>query len=551
MSQPTLRQTAGNAIGSGQARTVTVNLTNPTVPGNLVVVYAVTTAGNATLTGPAGFTLIRERSQGALKIAVWYLEGAPALTSLTVSTNQDRSVQVRVLEYAGAAQSGSLDKVTILTSADQYPRTGSSGTTAQSDSIVVAAVANQYASTTQFGFAGALTRLIESVSPQTWGFFRSDPDDCRSRLTIHQAITSNAANFFLEALLSAIRNWIAILCVFKGGSSGPARMTSRVVANTNACNTAGTGSLTVFGPLQSIQLTGTGATPMCSVTGVQARMGPFAYQYRLGGWDGLLIGNDTPYQVESHDGLEGWQIRTSDDELPRGDGALRGVDLQSSRQILFELKVGGTTEFVEDRMDTLYRALVPQRDEDWELIWRHPGRPLRMMRCRPVDLVRGLSWQEVIVNHQKFALLASDPRHYSAFIRQAKITNTAANAVEPIPKAVLNEGNGFAYPNIRITGPASGPAVTRVELVNATYDVSFVVEAQLPSGSALVGDMEARATGAARSVVTIDSQSKYGAWQHPRETFRLGPGANDIHLVTVPAGAPVTCTLDYRDTWSG
>lgn len=550
MPAPTLRQTAGNSCGSGQSRSVTVTLTQPTIEKNLIVIFAVSTHGDANMTAPAGYTLIRDKSQGDLRCAMWYRESAPATSSVTITTNRDRSVQVRVMEYAGASQSGSLDQITVITSQDNRPRTGITGTIAQADSIVVAGIANHYASTVQSGFSGALTRLIETVSPQQWGFGRSDSDDLRSRLTVHHCITNSVAQFFLECLLSSTRHWIAILVVFKGGSLGPARMSSTVTATTNELTTAGSGSLTAFGPLASVNLSTTGASPMLVTDGVQARIGPFNYQYRLGGWTGLLIGASTDYRVDETDGLEGWELRTSDDDLPRGDGSLRGVDLQAARQVLFKLGAEGTEEQIEQAMDILFRALVPQRDSDWELIWRHPGRPLRMMRARPINLQRELTPQQAVNPDQEFVVRAADPRHYSAFVRQATIPNTIGSAT-PIPTGVLNEGNGFAYPTIRIAGPTSGPPVTRVQLTNSSNDVAFVVEAVLPTGSTLQGDMEARATGAPRSVVTIDDQSKYGAWQHPRDTWRLDPGNNAVFLQTVPAGAPVTCVLTYRDTWSG
>lgn len=554
---PTLRQSAGNAVGSGQSRACRVSFTTPTVQGNLLVVIAVTTSGSATLGIQAGFTLVRQRAEGNLQVAVWYCENAPALSTIDVTTNVDRSLQVRVLEYSGAAQSGSLDQVTVLTGTGNYPRTGTTGNTAQADSIVVAAVANQFASTTQAGFSGALTRLVEQVSPQTWGLFSSDTDDLRSRLTVHHSIATSIAQFALQALLASIRAWIAILICFKGGSTGPVRMSAKTSDRT--MRHYGTGVLTVFGPLVAVSLTTNGRTPTSLALAKQARIGPFNWQYRFGGWTGLLVGDSTPYQVESHEGLEGWELRTSDDELPRSDGALRGVDLQAKRQMLWKIKLGSdeagvaTQQLdVDTSLHTLYRALIPQRDEDWELIWRHPGRPLRMVRCRPVNLIRELGWADTVLQEQPFTLVATDPRHYSAFLHQVRLTAVPASQLSnPVTTGVVNVGNSFAYPKIRIDGPSSGSPVTRIELVNASYDVRFVFEGALTKGSTLIGDMEARATGAPRSVVTIDGQSKYAAWQHPRETFRLGPGDNGLYLLTTPTGAPVTCTLDYRDTWSG
>lgn len=545
---PQLEQVAANAVAKYQSRTVKATFARPTTPGSLIVVVcaaAGTLPSDLTSPGP-GFVLIRGGGLRDIQQSVWYRQASPSITSVSVTAlDDDKSLQLRALEYSGMAQANVLDKVAFRYQENSSPATGATGNTAQADELVLGFVTNQYPSTTQYGWTGGLTRLYETTSPQSSRWQQEDWE--RSRLTVHQSIATTTGNYSLSGRLSSSRRWIGLLVTFRGQSTGPARFTS--TQTTNVLNThAGTGSLTVFGPLRS-----TVVTNVLTTGGQHARVGPFNYQYRLGGFDGLLIGDETEYTIESHDGLEGWEIRTSDDELPRGDGALRGVDLQSSRQILIELKVGGRQVDVEAAMDALYRALVPQRDVDWELIWRHPGRPLRMVRVRPTNLTRELSWEETVVNHQSIALIAADPRHYSAGVHSVRVPATAEQNIGAIiPVVLLNEGNGAAYPLIRIAGPPVGSdPVTRVELVNQSGDVSFVVETVLPAGSTLVGDMEARATGAARSVVTVDGTSKYGAWVHPRNTFRLAPGANRLYLRTTPATAQVTATIEYRDTWSG
>lgn len=556
---PALEQSCANAIAKGQARSVTGTFTKTTTAGSALVVSATCAGGISaayTITSDAGatFTKIGDRSLGDLQVLVWLAQNAPATTTITVTGDADRSIQLRGMEYSGVHQSNALDKISVGLGNSDQPYTGASGTTSQADSVAVAIVGSQYASTTQAGFYGGLTRLFESVSPSSYGWV-SNADWERSRCTVHHAISSVAASFYLYGLLSSYRNWIAFIVCLRGQSTGPVKLSS--TKTRQQMGIAGKGTLTVFGPLRAGLVASASRLMSTSAIGTQARIGPFNWQYRLGGWSGLLIGDGTPYQVESFDGLEGWALRTSDDALPRGDGSLRGIDLEASRQILFELKVGtdlggpngalAQQTDVETAMDTLYRALVPQRDGDWELIWRHPGRPLRMVRVRPTNLVRDLDYKQTVVQLQKFTLVAADPRHYSAFQLESKITPVPVTGTI-VPKAVINQGNGMAYPNIRISGTQ---AVSRIELVNASYDLSFVVQAQVPATSTLIGDMEARATGAARSVVTIDGQSKYGAWQHPRDTFALGPGQNDVYLNTTPAGAAVTCTLTYRDTYQG
>lgn len=548
---PQLEQSATNSIAKYQARTCTATFTNPTTPGSLVLVVVVTAGALPVgLVGPAGFTLIRSRGLRDLEVGIWYRQNAPATVSVSAGFLGEtrRSIQVRAMEYSGVAQSNSLDKVVSVAQETSIPFTGATGTVAQADELVVSVVANQYASTGQAGFVGGLAKLFESASPLTWAN-GTNYDWERARFTIHQTVTTAVASFSLVARLSSTRRWCAFLITFRGASSGPARFTSRNAPPMIDTSGGGRASLTVFGPLRSTNLAT--ITPMIVTTGTtRARIGPYDYQYRVGGWQGLLIGDDTPYQVENVEGLEGWQVRTSDDDLPRGDGALRGSDLQAARTVLFKLKVGGTQDEVEEQMAALYRSLIPQRDQDWELIWRYPGRPLRTLYCRPIDLTRELSWRETLVNHQGFALRAADPRHYSALTHRVEVP-VSLSISEPTVVTATNIGNGPAYPLIRIVGPTSGPPVTRVALVNQSTNVTFDVSSVLPGGSVLVGDMSARATGAPRSIVTIDAQSKYGAWQHPRQAFSINPGTNELSLHTTPDLAPVVATVEYRDSWAG
>lgn len=544
-----LEQTAANSIAKYQSRTCTATFSTPTKQGSLVVVVALC-AGTlpSNLTTPSGFTEIGYRGLRDIQMSVWYRQAAPPIQQVsTTALDDNKSIILRAYEYSGIHQSLALDKVALNQSEWFFVDTGTTGNTSQADELVLAFIGNQYASTQQFGFGGGLVQLSNTTSPQFWSGGGNE-DWERGRLTVHQGIVNGVDNFRMQSILSTSRRWLTILCTFRGATTGPARMSSKGPGLTIGGRKS---TLTVFGPLTAKESTTPNRKAVILGKGKQARVGPYDYQYRLGGWEGLLIGNDTEYYVESHEGLEGWDMRTSDDDLPRGDGSLRGVDLQSERQIVFKLKVAGDRRVVEQAMDTLYRFLAPQRDSDWELIWRHPGRPLRMVRVRPTNLIRGLDYAQTVVNDQSFALVAADPRHYSAFTRQSKIAITPISSPIAIPTTVINQGNSFAYPLIRVNGPTTGPAITRFELINNTYDVSFVVQSVLPNGSVLVGDMEARAIGAPRSVVTIDGQTKYGAWQHPRSTFTLGPGGNDLTIETVPPGAPVSVTLEYRDTWAG
>jgi hypothetical protein len=551
MAAPVLAQSTSNSVCRYQTRTVTAVFDHPTAAKNLIYL-TISAAGSssATFTVPSGFVLIRNKGVGSLQLATYYYQGAPSMNSVTVTTNKDQSLHVRAFEYAGAAQTNALDQVSVSSSQDDRCDTGTTPITQQPDEIVVAAVANRYASTTQSGFTGGLTRLFEALTPQYYGWSGWNNDEDRHRCTHHHLIASQVAQFFLRCYLSSRRDWIAIVVTFRGGSSGPKRMTS--TTQPAIAKISGGGQLTAFGPLRSTQ-----QPAAIALSGGASRMSLFNYQYRLGSWTGLLIGSGTVFRVQGTDGLGGHDVRTSDDDLPRGDGSLRGIDLESARQVSFTVNVDGPgRDDVERNVDTLYRALIPQRDTDWELIWRHPTQPMKKMLVRPVSLPRTRDNTQLTNAKQTFILRASDPRHYAAVSKVVTIPVSPASGA-PIVVQVVNDGDIAAYPIITITGPKSSVPVTRVQLINDTALVTFDVALTLPRGSTLVGDMAARATGAPRSIITLDGQSKYGSWQLPRDPFRIDPDPagqgsfNNIRLVTEPAGAPVTCTIEFSDTWAG
>jgi hypothetical protein len=230
--------------------------------------------------------------------------------------------------------------------------------------------------------------------------------------------------------------------------------------------------------------------------------------------------------------------------------------LASARQVLFKLNVGTGKELVEANMMELYKSLSIRRDEDFELLWRRPGQPLKIMRCRPIDLLRDNNAQQLMFSKQSFILRAADPRHYGAVEKTIQIPISPSEQL-PNYESVINEGNSEAYPLIQIKGPKTGPPVTRVNLVNVNGLYTFDVRLQIPSGALLKGDMEAAVTSVGRSIITLNEQTKYGAWQLPRDTFKLEPdpvlegGENILYCTTEPANAPIEVTLSYRDTWDG
>ena len=548
---PVLEQSAYNTVGKEQSRRCTATFGRATRPGSMLVVVcaAAGTLPSDVHLDTGGFTKLGERGLRDLQALVWYRPNAPSMQSVTVhSDDADKSLQLRVIEYSGMAQTNVLDRTNIESSDSDSPHTSNTGTTAIADELVLAVVVNQYASTSQYGFSGGFTRLYDTTSPQKYSG-ESDSDWERSRMTVHQLIPGKVGSWGLKGRLSTDRRWAGFVFSFRGGTSGPARMSS--TEQPSALDTGGGGTLTVFGPLVSKE------QPPALETSGSGWIGPSHYQYRLGGKTGLLIGSGTRFHVEGTEGLGGWSMRTSDEDFPRDDGALRGIDLQAAREAIFKMNVGKGRHEAELNMAALYRALVPRRDQDWELIFRFPTYPLQMLRVRPIDLARARNSGQIQFTEQGFALRAADPRIYAAIPTRVQIPVTPAGVADPVVAQVSNVGNAAAYPIITVTGPPWGPPVTAIQLVNDTALVNFEARLVLQAGSTLVADMDARVTGAPRSPITLDGTSKYGAWQLPRARFRLDPdpaglgGYNELYLRTEPAGAPVECWLTYRDTWAG
>lgn len=555
-----LEQSASTTIIKGESFTARATFEEPTKTGSLILLILTAAGGLPVSEIPPvpGYTLLKTRGLRDIELTMWYRENAPSTTSVSVSIwgRTPRSLQFRAMEYSGVRQSGAFDKIITLADESRNIRSGSTGNITNADSLAIAVSVNQYTAS-QSGFTGGMIRLFENVTPSNKGRYQNEEWE-RSRTTIHQAITTAIQSLSFTGVLSTTRRWVCFLIVFKGGAgSGPVKLAC-TQTNSPICNQSGEGALSAFGPLRATAAFATKAQSSNPTAGKVARIAPFDYQYRLGGWSGFLIGSATVYQVESTEGLNGYGVRTSDSDLPRGDGAIRGIDLEGAREFQFVINVGKNREQIELFLDRLYRALVPRRDEDFEMIWKHPTQIPKMMRVRPIDLPRlRNAFTNQSYARQEFTMRAADPRHYSAVVQRVMVPNTPANAVTPTEVEVSNLGNIDAYPVITIQGPTTGLPVTSVQISNRSTLGTFKLELVLPTGSTVVADMEARVTGAPRSVITLDGEPRYGAWQLPREPFVISSdptglsGFNVLTMETIPAGAPIKVTLEYRHTWSG
>lgn len=285
-------------------------------------------------------------------------------------------------------------------------------------------------------------------------------------------------------------------------------------------------------------------------------------------FNGLTFGDGCDIMVNRASGFEGFDARSSDMDLPRGDGAIRGEDYAAPRIVSFEL-----VAWEPDLDGSLYESLWTQirnafalrRSDDAELLFRRPGEAEKMIRCRPVQLDRVENWKTFNrYGYPPVTLRAVDPRIYSAEQYTLPIpifANSQTGIDLPIVEfpldiaaptqteaVVQNDGNANAYPLIRVYGPTSGTC-TGFSVSNTTTGQSLIVGTSIGTNQILSADMEAAVTGADRLVVSIDNASRYGSWVLPREPFALAPGSNTLRFQPSGTGTDTKCLVTWHSTW--
>jgi hypothetical protein len=288
------------------------------------------------------------------------------------------------------------------------------------------------------------------------------------------------------------------------------------------------------------------------------------FEYR-----GLVFGEGTDFHVNRAEGFEGYEVRSSDSDQPRGDGGIRGLDYVAPRTLAFELAIieytGGETTY-EDYWREIRKAFRPSRELDYPLTFKRPGCPERFIQCRPVQLVRVEEYQRYnIVGFPPVVLRAVDPRIYSTQIHTGNVpvyvpngggvdfdidfaedfTTTPGTQIEFVAH---NDGTANAYPLIRFYGPTVG-TVTGVSLTNTTTGQSIEISATMATGQALWADMQAIVTASNALGIHMDQASRYGDWALPREPFALAPGSNTLRFEVEGTSVDASCRIQWRDTW--
>lgn len=285
---------------------------------------------------------------------------------------------------------------------------------------------------------------------------------------------------------------------------------------------------------------------------------------RTRSYRGLVFGGPgSDYRILSEEGLEGFEVRVGDRELPREDGSIPGLHLVSSREFMIVVRVEGVDdEDLETKLAALEVATVPSRSTEHRYVFLEAGRAERFIRARVTRRSRPRDAELVGAHTAEVSIMfrAADPRIYSSALKSINVPVFEASgggfdlpADLPInmtaPSQALgnatNDGARDAYPLLRFQY-VSG-TVTGVLLTNLTNGDVLDIDTTLTAGQTLVADMGAliRATG--DPVVYIGSASRYGDWQLPRDPFRLSSGSNLLKL-EVSGGGSVVGNVSWRDT---
>lgn len=287
------------------------------------------------------------------------------------------------------------------------------------------------------------------------------------------------------------------------------------------------------------------------------------YQYS---YNGLTFGDGTVLMVDHAEGFEGFEVRTSDSDQPRNDGAIRGLDYVAPRTVAFTLSLAETTDTAFEADWVLLRGVInPQRSVDYPLYFKRPGQVERYINCRPIQLVRVqeyLSFNQV--GHPPLVFRAADPRIYASDSQQTSVTvfaGTAGGMDWPITDwpldytgatqnlgLAINNGSADAYPLIRFYGPTVGTC-TGVTLTNLTNGDVLAVSTTVSSGQVLSADMTAAVTGANTQIISLSGSNRYGSWTAPRSAFRLSPGSNVLKFQVTGTSTDMIANLMWNDTW--
>lgn len=276
---------------------------------------------------------------------------------------------------------------------------------------------------------------------------------------------------------------------------------------------------------------------------------------------GVTFGLGTALLVTEVVGLDGMEVRSSDQLLPRGHGAVPGAHFVAPKQPVLTFATVGGTQALDVLSQTLADTFSVQ-DAALPLTWKREGQAERLMFVRPLQVA--LPRDRPGLRRPKVALAAADPRIYSAAEHTVNLPLYSASgggaeypsefpvdfsAGASTDVVLSNAGAADAHPLLRFYGPTDGGTVTQVKVTNLTTGEAQTVTTSIGAGQILTVDNLAYVTGSGAQVVGLDGASRYGSWEQPRLPLRLPPGDSVLRFTTTGTSTAVAATAAWRDTW--
>lgn len=274
-------------------------------------------------------------------------------------------------------------------------------------------------------------------------------------------------------------------------------------------------------------------------------------------WRSLLMGDGTPYVVQSVSGLQDSPgVRSGRTPRGRAHGSFPGPKYSEHRVITATIEIDGPHQNGPTVWDDFSRAHITAIDELGEFHAKVSGvasgrEVVLFATCEKLSLpVDQDYWQGL--GHADVQWVADDPRIYDAVLSTVSTTVADTSGTgEPWPfdwpidwggtasggtVTATNEGEFPAPWVATITGPVTSP---RIEDAATGQVVRF--DGSLAAGETLVVD------SMAKSVLLGGTVSRY-SWLRPQSRwFDLAPGANTIRFAASAGSGSLT--LSWRSCW--
>ena len=220
-------------------------------------------------------------------------------------------------------------------------------------------------------------------------------------------------------------------------------------------------------------------------------------------FNGITMGDSTPFSVQEISGLEDLPvIRSQDDTRGYQDGMFSGQDFLSGRLItvtLLVLPYGGKS--AQYWLNSLQRACIPQKTGTQPLQFQltaDSGLQFVNARVRGLQTPVNVDYSNQFIKTQ-VRFMCPDPRIYDNTLQSITLLalnpiGRTFNTVYPLSygggssagsSAVVNAGTWETLPLVTITGPCINPVVG-----NSTQGLSMYFNLTLNTGDTLVIDLK-------------------------------------------------------------